>query len=395
MRQERAEHNSNMLPFLTTGDLLQRTRENRPSSTVQKPIPTATSTTTDPAPVKPVNSAPTESNAATPAGSDPSPEKTAGPHQVLGAAVNPELASVRARVEEGLKKSGLADKVKIHGSGNTLTLSGRLSPSEHRKVLENLKDIKGDVHLVDHLEYADDSATPSGGENGDNRPRPANGLGALDVTSDVLGATTILRGPAGRILSQCATPCRFDNLTPQHYSLEVSKDGYKPVQTAVLIAPGEILDQRVELEANSKGLFITSHPPGADVFIDGAKQSGQTPVTLPLTAGQYNLVVRKTGFVAYSGQVEVKGNSLATLDVQLRQAVSHVAWAQVRTAPRGAEILVDGTSTGQVTPARVQLTAGTHTVTLRLNGFMEENRPVSVDEGQTVPMNVALRWRQQ
>ncbi len=376
-------------------DLLQRTRENRAPGAARKPIRPNIFTSADPAATAPVNSAASDTNPEAPPGSETSLGKPAAPHKGESPAVNPEVASVKARVEEGLKKAGLADKVKVHGTGNTLTLSGRLNPREHRKVLENLKNIAGDVHLVDHLEYADDPVASSSGDNTDDRPRPTAGQGALEVTSDVLGATTILRGPAGRILSQCITPCRFDNLWPQRYSLEVRKNGYKPVQTAILIAAGEILDQKVELEATAKGLFITSHPSGADIFIDGAKQSGQTPVTLPLGPGQYNLVVRKAGFDAYSGQVQVKSNALATLDVQLTQALMHVAWADIRTAPRGAEILVDGNTTGHVTPARIQLSAGTHTVSLRLNGFTQENRTISVDEGQTVPVNVALRWRQQ
>jgi len=373
-------------------DLMQRTRENRRVSAKQKRVTPHSSAAADPAPAALASSEPAETNAAV--DSDAAPEKPA-PFKAGAPAVNPEVASVKARVEQGLKKAGLADKVRIHGSGNTLTLSGRLNSRDHRKVLENLKNISGDVHLVDHLEYADESSATGGGDKTDDRPRPSAGVGALDVTSDVLGATTTLRGLAGRILSQCVTPCRFDDLRPQRYSLEVNKEGYKPVQTAILIAAGQILDQRVELEANAKGLFITSHPSGADVFIDGAKQSGETPVTLPLAPGQYNLVVKKTGFDAYSGQVQIKNNSLATLDVHLTQSVMHVAWADIRTAPRGAEIHLDGNPTGRVTPARIQVAAGTHTVTLRLDGFTQEIRTVSVDEGQTVPLNVALRWRQQ
>src|SRR6266571_2202364 len=64
-------------------------------------------------------------------------------------------------------------------------------------------------------------------------------------------------------------------------------------------------------------------------------------------------------------------------------------------SPRGHLDSRRGDPTGRVTPARIQVAAGTHTVTLRLDGFTQENRTVSVDEGQTVPLNVALRWRQQ
>jgi len=62
----------------------------------------------------------------------------------------------------------------------------------------------------------------------------------------------------------------------------------------------------------------------------------------------------------------------------------------VNTTPKGAEIIVDGTSTGQFTPARVQVPSGLHTVTLRLNGFQLAKRTVQVSEGGTVTINESL-----
>ena len=64
------------------------------------------------------------------------------------------------------------------------------------------------------------------------------------------------------------------------------------MQTALQIKAGDVSDQKISLESLAKGLFVSSRPPGADVFINGAKQAGQTPVTLPLAPGQYNLVLR-------------------------------------------------------------------------------------------------------
>jgi hypothetical protein len=93
------------------------------------------------------------------------------------------------------------------------------------------------------------------------------------------------------------------------------------------------------------------------------------------------------------GGIQVKDNIQTQLnDVPLKEkSASRVAWAQVNSIPKGAEIIVDGTSTGQFTPARVQIPAGLHTVTLRLNGFQPVKRTVQVSEGGTVPIEEALR----
>src|SRR6202035_5430854 len=105
-------------------------------------------------------------------------------------------------------------------------------------------------------------------------PTPKNGQGAIHVVTDLIGATAVLRGPAGRVVNQCQTPCSFNDLTPERYSLEVEKDGYQPMQTAFEVKAGSVVDQKVALESLAKGLYLTSKPAGADVFINGAKQSG-------------------------------------------------------------------------------------------------------------------------
>ncbi len=163
------------------------------------------------------------------------------------------------------------------------------------------------------------------------------------------------------------------------------------MQTALQVKSGDAQDQKIKLESLAKGIFISSQPPGADVFINGAKQSGQTPVTLPLAAGQYNLVLRLQGYEAYAGGIQVKDNIQTQLHVPLNaKSASRIAWAQVNSTPKGAEIVVDGTSTGQLTPARVQVPAGLHTVTLRLNGFQPAKTTLQVSEGSTVTVEESL-----
>ena len=68
-----------------------------------------------------------------------------------------------------------------------------------------------------------------------------------------------------------------------------------------------------------------------------------------------------------------------------------MAWAQVGTDPAGAEVFVDGNSTGRFTPARVEIPSGMHTVTLKLEGFQVAKRRISASEGGTVTINESLR----
>jgi len=317
---------------------------------------------------------------------EPSSEKSAPKKNEL--VVSPQASEYKGRIEEAISERGLAGRAKVQAIGNTLVLSGKLHPTEHGLLLKFLRDAPSNVRVVDHIEYEDAPTADKGHAGGGGHPVPSEGLGAIHVVTDLIGATAILRGSAGRTLNQCQTPCSFNDLEPAQYSLEVEKEGYQPMQTALQVKAGSVIDQKATLESLAKGLYLTSRPPGAEVFINGAKQSGQTPVTLPLAPGQYNLVVRLPGYEAYAGKVQVKDNIQTQLNLELN---ARIAWAQVDTTPKGAEIFVDGTTTGQTTPARVQMPAGLHTVTVRLSGYQQGKRTVQASEGGTVSVNETLK----
>ncbi|HYA97822.1 MAG TPA: serine/threonine-protein kinase, partial [Methylomirabilota bacterium] len=186
----------------------------------------------------------------------------------------------KGRVEQALAQRGLVGRVKLEAVGNTLTAKGKLRPPEHRALLAVLRTAPASVRVVDDVEYDDTPENADGAGEGGEHPVPQAGYGAIHVVTDVVGAKAVLRGPAGRELNSCDTPCSFNNLTPKRYSLDVHKDGYRPVQTALEVRAGEVVDQKIPLESLLMGLRVTSRPPGADVFIDGAKQAGQTPMTV-------------------------------------------------------------------------------------------------------------------
>jgi hypothetical protein len=306
--------------------------------------------------------------------------------------LTPKAAQFKLHIEQAIAERGLAGKAKVTGANSTLILAGKLHLAQHAALLKLLRDAPPEVRIVDHIEYDDAPLNAEAGSGDDSHPVPASGRGAIHVVTDVIGASAILHGPAGRVINQCQTPCSFNNLWPVQYSLEVTKEGYQPVQTALQVKANTVSDQKLSLQSLTNGLFVNSEPNGADVFINGAKQSGQTPVTLPLAPGQYNLVLRHQGYDAYSGSVQVKDNAQTQVVTRLTEKVNNrVAWTQVNSDPKGAEIFVDGEATGKATPARVELPIGIHSVTLRLEGFKPVKRTVQVSDGGTTSLNAALK----
>ena len=342
---------------------------------------------------------PTAAEKIAPSGESKTAEVIAGKTVAKAAAPVKQDAGLSARAAE-YKKSidaviaerGLTGRAKVQGAGNTLTLAGKLRPGEHGALLKFLRDAPPDVRVIDHIEYDDTPLPASAAPDEASHPVPAPDRGAIHVVTDVLGATATLYGPAGKQIRQCQTPCSFNGLQASRFSLEVKKDGYRTVQTALQVKIGEVVDQKLALESLAPGLRVVSDPPGADVFIDGAKQSGQTPVLLPLAAGQYNLVLRLPGYAAYSGVAQVKDNVQTELSAHMHaKDISKMAWADVATTPIGAEIVVDGTTTSQFTPSRVQIPAGLHTITLKMKGFQPTRRTVQVSEGGTVRVEETLK----
>lgn len=319
-------------------------------------------------------------------------EKSPPEKKTFQLALTPLAEDYKNRIIEEVSKQGLGSRVKVSGTGSALTISGKLRPQEHEALLHFMRNAPAAVHVVDDIQGDESAVASIEKENQGGRPAPRPGLAAIHILTDVLGATAAIVGPAGKVLNECQTPCTFDDLSPARYSLQVKKDGYQPLQTALELKSSETTEQRFHLEALTKGLLLTTRPAGAEVFINGALQPGRTPVTLPLAPGQFNLVVRLSGYEPYVGQVQVKDNLQTSMDLELHpRAQPHVAWAQVNTTPAGAEILVDGTSSGQFSPARVQVPAGPHTLLLRLSGFQTEKRSILVTEGGTVNVTETLK----
>jgi serine/threonine protein kinase len=336
-------------------------------------------------------SAADKNNSESPASVNPASEKKSEivtPKKPSSAAgLTPAAAEYKGRIEEAASEKRISGKLKIRGIGNTLTLSGKLRANEHGELLKFLKAAPAGVQVVDDIQGED--ATTSSGEPTPH-PVPGAGRGAIHITTNVVGATAVVTDGYKR-REQCDTPCSISNLEPGGYNLEVKKSGFQPAQTALQIRAGQALDQRINLEPNAVGLRITTRPAGADVFINGDKQSGQTPLTIPLAPNTYNLVLRLQGYEPHSETITVRENVVTQIDTDLKEKSAHIAWAQVDTTPAGADISIDGISTGKQSPARVEVSAGTHVIVLKMSGYQISRRPVQVSEGGTVAVNEKMR----
>jgi eukaryotic-like serine/threonine-protein kinase len=219
---------------------------------------------------------------------------------------------VEKHLDAFLAGAGLASAVQIHSAGDTLTLSGTLTPDQYQSLLRNLRDLPADVRIVDNIEYGTDSPQAS------VSPAPAT-----------------------------ATPAPSRASTPA------------PVPVAA-----------------TPSLTVTSRPPGANIFVNGQRQFTQTPAKIDLPPGAYRIAVTKPGFEPYATQVEIQAGKPAQLDAQLPPLAQGQGWVEARTVPKGALITVDGVLVQQQTPARLDLAAGQHLIVFSLAGYTAETSVV-------------------
>jgi len=290
----------------------------------------------------------------------------------------------KSQMEGALSQMSFAGRVVMNGSGNTLAVSGRLRPSEHRELIKILQRAPAAVNIVDNIEYDDTSDASGGGTSeASEHPVPEAGHGAVHLVTDVIGAKAVLKGPTGAELANCLTPCFFKDLTPATYQLDIRKNGYHTSIAVVKLNPGEVLDQKIILQSATSGLYVSSRPSGAQVLIAN-HPAGRTPITLDLAPNSYDLALKLDGYETYTGNAQVKSNVQTTLEAELTPQSKGRAWVDVQSDPAGAEILVDDVATGMTTPSRVPTSPGMHRVTIVKKQGAPVMRRILVQEGQTV-----------
>jgi len=153
----------------------------------------------------------------------------------------------------------------------------------------------------------------------------------------------------------------------------MAKARHKTVAAPIMPATGE--------------LVISSVPAGAQVQVDGSI-AGVTPIALNVGAGQRLVVLSKAGYAVESRSVIVQRGTRAALAVSLNQLA---AVASIASDPPGAAIIIDGRDTGKVTPAKLVVGQGSHSLSLRKPGYLETSASMALNPGETFQFQPALK----
>ena len=162
-----------------------------------------------------------------PAVASPAVEK-ANPTQIPAAPfVTSAANSLKSTLGSQLADISLASKVKMQVIANTLTLSGKLTPHEHAKVLTLLHSVPGGVKVIDDIGFAEETkAAP-----------PAAEPGWVWVRSTPPGAKIFVDGNDRGL----RTPARIGMPKGQH-DVALTLPGFVSSHRAVLVQSGQNME---------------------------------------------------------------------------------------------------------------------------------------------------------
>ena len=220
------------------------------------------------------------------------------------------------------------------------------------------------------------------------------GICGTGMASDscVLAITSIPDEAAIRIdgLQKGTTPLWLSLPCGEH-TLRIEKPGYNASVMDIRLVPDERREVMVNLERQrDRGpVLIRSQPDGAVVFI-GTVEQGRTPVQIDnLPYGRHPVLLKKDGYLDYRDVVTAGPGAVHEYMEYLVPEPSS-GFLGVASVPEGALVFIDGRSSGTAPTRLERVSAGSHTVTVHKEGYLNYTVVTEVPASQSVLVNADL-----
>ncbi len=180
------------------------------------------------------------------------------------------------------------------------------------------------------------------------------------------------------------------------YSQQVNVVAYSTSYVSATLSP----------VSQSGSILISSSPPGVNIYLDGSYR-GQTDSSgnyqlQNVASGSHQVKGSKSGYYDSVSTVNVVSGTQAYLQMVLvpvgiqptvtvtTSPPSGTGALSISTTPSGAEIYVDNVYRGYSPATISSLSAGFHSVMVRLSGYNDANTDAQVSAGQTTPVVLQL-----
>ena len=138
-------------------------------------------------------------------------------------------------------------------------------------------------------------------------------------------------------------------------------------------------------------IYLNTNPPGAVIYLNDENTGKVTPDSLTeLVSGEYNISLRLPAYNDSSFTVQLDEDQVLNLNVNLDET-NPQGLIVLNSDPIGAEIWLNGSQTGNVTPDSVfALLREDHTITLKLAEFIDTTFQVEFDGNSRLEYDIYL-----
>ncbi|MFH1774557.1 MAG: S8 family serine peptidase [Methanobacteriota archaeon] len=134
---------------------------------------------------------------------------------------------------------------------------------------------------------------------------------------------------------------------------------------------------------------FSSTPSGAQIWIDGSNTGKVTPATIDnLAVGKHSYALKLSGYADYVGSFNVIGAKTTAISATLTPLGGSASFS---SEPSGAQIWIDGSNTGRVTPATIDnLAPSSHSYVLKLEGYKDYSGSFTITGGQVTTLSTTI-----
>ena len=213
--------------------------------------------------------------------------------------------------------------------------------------------------------------------------------GSVLLQSSPSGAQIFLDGTNTSKL----TPSTIQDLEEGSHPFTLKLSGYKDTTFNVTVIREQQVSKNITLtkEITTGSVLLQSTPSGAQIFLDGSNTSKLTPSTIQdLEEGSHQLTLKLSGYNDTTFNVTIIREQQVSKNITLTKEIT-TGSVLMQSQPSGAQIFLDGSNTGKLTPSTIQdLEEGLHQFTLKLSGYNDTTFNVNIIRNQQVTANITL-----
>jgi formylglycine-generating enzyme required for sulfatase activity len=186
------------------------------------------------------------------------------------------------------------------------------------------------------------------------------------------------------------TPLSRDDLVPGKHRMKVGKSHFQPKTQEINLATNVVKKYSVHLNEGRGSLTVLTTPSAAEVFVDGNKKSGQTPMTLKdLICGKHTVKImfhKRNRKFEIKKEVNVSMEQTKRLEIDLEKYTPSLT---VNTEPSSAEVHFvnkdleyhDG----------IELSAGRYRISVFNQGYKKSVKEIKLMSNQEKEIQITLQ----